>query len=372
MYLEMEPINNLKYQIALSLIPGIGSVNAKSLLAYLGSVEAVFTVPEKELKKVPGIGDVLARNIATFRDPGRGEEEIAFMQNNNIRADFFLDPTYPSRLKRCVDAPLVLFSTGNINFNETKMVAMVGTRNATDYGRKFCDDVVSKMAQRGGYCVVSGLAYGIDVAAHKACLKYNVPTIGVLAHGLDVLYPALHRSVAQKMKENGGLVSDFLSQTRIDRQNFLRRNRIIAGLADATVIVESAEKGGSLVTADIADSYNRDVFAVPGRSTDPYSRGCNTLIRQSKASLIESLDDLEYFMSWQPEIDKPRKIQRQLFVELLPEEQRIVDLLGNEPVFIDQLCQQVQMPMGKVSSILLNLEFNGLVASLPGKMYRLS
>lgn len=368
----MDYSRDLKYQLALSLIPGIGSVNAKSLVAYLGSVEAVFHASEKVLKKVPGIGEVLARNIIAHQLTERAEEEIHFMQSHHIRASFYLDDDYPMRLKRCVDAPLVLFSTGHINFNEIKMVALVGTRNATDYGRKFCDDLVAGMAQRGGYCVVSGLAYGIDVAAHKACLKYQVPTIGVLAHGLDQVYPALHKSVAQKMQENGGLVSDFMSRTKIDRQNFLRRNRIIAGLADATVIVESAEKGGSLVTADIADSYNRDVFAVPGRSSDTYSRGCNALIRESKANLIESLDDLEYFMSWQPQIDKPRKIQRQLFVELLPDEQKIVDLLGDAPVYIDQLCQLAGMPMGKVSSILLGLEFNGLVASLPGKMYRLS
>ena len=252
------------------------------------------------------------------------------------------------------------------------MVAIVGTRNATNYGRDFCDSLIREMASRGGYCVISGLAYGIDVAAHKACLKNGVPTIGVLAHGLDQVYPALHRSVAMRMLDCGGLVSDFLSETIIERQNFLRRNRIIAGLADVTIIVESAEKGGSLVTADIADSYNRDVFAVPGRSVDQFSKGCNQLIKRNKASLIETLDDLEYAMSWQQAVDKPVRIQKQLFIELNDEEQKVADALQEHELYIDQLCSMVSMPMGKVSAVLLGMEFKGLVVSLPGKMYKLT
>jgi len=194
----------------------------------------------------------------------------------------------------------------------------------------------------------------------------------VVAHGLEQVYPTMHRSVADKMLENGGLVTDFVSETLIDRTNFLRRNRIIAGLADATIIVESAEKGGSLVTADIADSYNRDVFALPGRSTDTYSKGCNQLIKSNKASMIENLQDLEYAMSWQQTIDRPSKIQKQLFVELNPEEQMIVDALNDHEMYIDLLSSQVKMPMGKLSSALLGLEFKGLVASMPGKMYKLT
>ncbi len=364
--------DSLKFQIALSLIPNVGNVIAKNLIAYLGSIEAVFDASEKVLTKIPGIGAVISKSIVENRDVSRGEAEIEFMAKHEIQASFYLDDEYPSRLKRCVDAPLVLFSKGNINFNREKVVAIVGTRNATDYGRKFCEELISGMAERTGYCVVSGLAYGIDVAAHKACLNNGVPTIGVLGHGLDMVYPSLHKSVAQKMLDSGGLVSDFISQTKIDRQNFLQRNRIIAGLADATIIVESAEKGGALVTADIAGSYNRDVFAVPGRSSDLFSRGCNQLIKENKATLIESLVDLEYFMSWQQAIDKPRKIQRQLFVPLTPDEQRIVDALQSDTLYIDQLCQQVALPMGRVSALLLGLEFSGVVESLPGKMYRLN
>lgn len=366
----MTDFENLKYQIALSLIPGIGCINAKRLVASLGGIREIFDASEKVLKKIPHIGEIKARQIAESDVLGRAAEEIEFIKSNQVQCASIWDGHYPVRLKRCVDAPLVLFWKGPVQFNAEKVVSMVGTRNATSYGRDFCDSIVQAMAERGGYTVVSGLAYGIDVAAHKACLKFGVSTFGVLGHGLDQLYPRLHRPVAEKMLESGGLVSDFISETKIDRQNFLRRNRIIAGLADAIIIVESAEKGGSLVTADIADSYNRDVFALPGRSVDLFSRGCNQLIKSHKASMIESLDDLEYAMSWQQSIDRPTKIQKQLFVDLTAEEQKIFDALGEHEVYIDQLASSVQMPMGRVASVLLSLEFKGLVASLPGKMYK--
>ncbi|WP_430973251.1 DNA-processing protein DprA [Sunxiuqinia rutila] len=368
----MSHFEQLKYQIALSLIPGIGCANAKRLMASLGGIPEIFKASKKQLLKVPNIGELKALKILESDVLGRAEAEISFIEKNHIQHAFYWDDHYPVRLKRCVDAPLMLYWKGNVNFNAEKIVAMVGTRNATSYGRAFCEELVEAMAQRGGYTVVSGLAYGIDVAAHKACLKYEVPTLGVLAHGLERVYPSLHRSVADRMLSNGGLVTDFISEVEIERTNFLRRNRIIAGLADATIIVESAEKGGSLVTADIADSYNRDVFALPGRSTDSYSKGCNQLIKSNKALMIETLDDLEYAMAWQQAIDRPAKIQKQLFVELTAEEQQLVDVLDGQEVYIDQLCSKVKMPMGKVSSILLALEFKGLVISLPGKMYKLS
>ena len=367
----MEQNNQLKYQIALSLIPGIGCVNAKTLVAYVGSIEGIFSEKESSLKKIPGIGEVTAKSIINQGVLCRAEEEIATIKKHQIQTYFYLEEDYPYRLKRCADAPLVLFSKGNINLNKRQMVAIVGTRNATSYGKECCQLLVDTMAERSGYCVVSGLAYGIDIAAHKACLKSGVPTIGVLAHGLDQVYPRLHKNTAEKMQVDGRLVYDFICEPEFDHKNFLKRNRIIAGLCDATIVVESAEKGGSLVTADIADSYNRDVFVFPGRANDPYSKGCNKLIRENKANLIESLDDLEYFMSWQPEIDKPRKIQRQLFVELTTEEEKVVDALRGGEQFVDQLCQKCQLPMSKVSSLLLDLEFKGMVISLPGKMYKL-
>lgn len=368
----MAQTDKLPYFIALSRIPGIGCINAKSLIAWLGSVEAIFEARESQLLKVPGIGIVLAKSIIDNRNLESGRQELQFIEKHKINVWFYLDDDYPARLKACEDAPLLLFSKGKIDWSCPKVVAMVGTRNATDYGRKVCDELIAAMAQRSGYTVVSGLAYGIDLAAHKACLQHGVPTWGVLGHGLDRIYPALHRPVAEKMLEQGGLITDFTSGTAIERQNFLRRNRIIAGLADATIVIESGEKGGALVTADIAGSYNRDVFAIPGRNSDSFSRGCNELIKFNKANMLESLDDLEFFMGWQAQTSPgPRKIQRQLFVSLSDEEQLVVDVLSDTPVFIDQLCQLLQMPMGKVSALLLNLEFNGLVASLPGKMYRL-
>ncbi|WP_163718283.1 DNA-processing protein DprA [Mangrovibacterium lignilyticum] len=368
----MARIEQLPYHIALSLIPGIGCINAKSLIAYMGSVEAVFEAKESHFRKVPGIGPVLARSIVENRDLERGKQELPFLTKHKIQTYFYLDDDYPTRLKSCVDAPLVLFSMGNINWNAEKLVAIVGTRNATDYGKKVCDELISEMATRNSYTVVSGLAYGIDSAAHKACLQHGVSTWGVLAHGLDRIYPSLHRSLAERMLVSGGVITDFISESSIERQNFLRRNRIIAGLTDATIVVESAEKGGALVTADIAGSYNRDVFAVPGRNSDIYSKGCNTLIKQNKACLIQNLDDLEYFMGWQNQAKSSQKIQKQLFVSLSGEEQKVMDALSESPVYIDQLCQELHMPMGKVSALLLGLEFNGLVASLPGKMYRLN
>lgn len=361
----------LKYQIALSLLPSIGFVNAKKLIVALGSAEAVFNTSEQKLQKIPDIGAITAKKIASSDVLGKAEEELEFIEKHHINYAFYLDENYPKRLKRCMDAPVILFWKGNLDFNTEKMVAIVGTRNATNYGREFCDSLIQDMAKQGGYAVVSGLAYGIDVAAHKACLKYGVPTIGVLGHGLDMIYPTLHKQVAVKMLKDGGLVTDFVSNTSVERQNFLRRNRIVAGLTDATIIVESAEKGGALVTADIADSYNRDVFALPGRSSDPFSKGCNQLIKSQKAAMIEGIEDLEFAMGWQQSIDKPSKIQKQLFVELTDEEQKIIDELGDQELYIDQLCAKVNLPMGKVSSTLLGLEFKGLVASLPGKMYKL-
>lgn len=364
---------DLKYKIALSLIPGIGYGLVKNLVAYLGSPEAVFREKEKSLQKIPGIGEVHARRIAGNTEfLKRAEEEILFIQKNEIECWSYLDEKYPKRLKLCPDAPVVLFAKGNMNLNESRIISMVGTRNATEYGRELCENFVASLASRSyPSLVVSGLAYGIDVAVHKACLKHEIATVAVLAHGLDRLYPSLHKSVAQKMLSQGGLVSDFLSGTDIERQNFLQRNRIVAGLADVTIIVESAEKGGALVTADIADSYNRDVCAFPGRATDNWSRGCNKLIKSNAATMIEGLDDLERLMSWDIAQQKPEAIQRQLFVDLNPEEQKIVDCLQNGELMIDQIGKLCQMPVSRVSSMLLSLEFKGMIVSLPGKMYRL-
>lgn len=368
----MENPDDLLYKIAISLIPGIGSVTARNLIAYVGSVEGVFREKEKSLMKIPGIGEINAQRVANQNVMDQAKLEVEFILKNQIRPYFYLDDDYPNRLKGCTDAPIILYYKGNADLNESRIISIVGTRNATNYGKEVCDELIRNFAEKNyQILVVSGLAYGIDVQAHKSCLKYNVPTVGVLAHGLDTVYPSLHASIATKMLENGGLLSDFPSETKIDRQNFLRRNRIIAGLADATIIVESAEKGGALVTADIANSYNRDVFAFPGRSTDVYSRGCNKLIKLNEAVLIESQADIEKAMNWDIKTNQGKAVQASLFVELTSEEQKLVDILKGGDRFIDEITIETQLPMNKVSALLLGLEFKGMVASLPGKMYRL-
>lgn len=364
--------DNLKYKIGISLILGIGYNLVKNLVAYVGSPEGVFKESKRNLMKIPGIGEISANKIIQQDVLQRAEKESEFVLKNNIQCLFYLDNDYPKRLQACTDAPIVLFLKGDVNLNELYVISMVGTRNATAYGKEICDQFMKGISEREyPVLVVSGLAYGIDVTVHKACLKYNVPTVGVVAHGMDQLYPSLHRNVAAKMVKNGGLLTDFLSETKIERQNFLQRNRIIAGMADATIIVESAEKGGALVTADIASSYNRDVFAFPGRINDFSSRGCNKLIKNNEAGLIESLEDLEFQMGWQSDKKIPDTVQKQLFVDLTEPEQKIVDCLKEGEQMIDIICKSCEMPISKVSAVLLELEFKGLVRSLPGKMYRL-
>lgn len=368
----MEIPDQLEYKIAISLIPGIGAVTARNLIAYVGSVEGVFREKEKNLMKIPGVGEVNAQRVARQDVLERAKREVDFILKNHIQPLYYLDDNYPVRLKNCSDAPIILYYKGTANLNEHRVISVVGTRNATNYGKEICDELIRDFSEKGyPLLVVSGLAYGIDIHAHKACLKYNVPTIAVFAHGLDKIYPSLHAPVAAKMLENGGLITDFVSETAIDRQNFLRRNRIIAGLADATIIVESAEKGGALVTADIANSYNRDVFAFPGRNNDVFSRGCNKLIKFNEAVLVENQADIERNMSWDVKAKASKMIQASLFTELSPEEQKLADLLKAGDRFIDELTIETRLPMSKVSVLLLDMEFKGLVTSLPGKMYRL-
>ncbi|MDR2910998.1 MAG: DNA-processing protein DprA [Bacteroidales bacterium] len=361
------------YKIALSMISGIGGVLARNLIAYTGSVEGIFSETVKTLKKIPGIGEVNAMRIKENMVIPRAEKEIEFILKNKINVCFYTEKEYPQRLKTCVDAPIILYTKGNMNLDEQRVISIVGTRNATDYGKHACDELVRKIAERKyPVLITSGLAYGIDIHAHKMALRYNLPTVAVVAHGLDKIYPSLHRDTALKMLDKGGLVTDFPSETKIDPSNFLRRNRIIAGLADATIVVESAEKGGALVTADIASSYNRDVFAFPGRAGDNFSKGCNRLIRNNGANLIEGINDLEFFMGWEIKSEK-KAVQPKLFVDLLPEEEKVVKLLHeNGELFIDNISTELSIPVNRVSSLLMNMEFKNILTVLPGKMYRLA
>lgn len=366
--------DDLQAKIAISLVPGIGSVTAKSLIAYCGSAGQVFREKEKVLRTIPGVGTVLARNIHQARVQARAEKEVEFISRNKVDAHFYLDKSYPQRLKSCPDAPVLLFSKGKPDLNMAKAVSIVGTRNATEYGRELVDKFISSLAARGYEIqVISGLAYGIDIQAHRAALHNKLSTVCVLAHGLETVYPSLHRSIAQEMCDNnGGMVSDFLSNSVIDRKNFLRRNRIIAGLADAVVVVESAKKGGALLTAELAVSYNRDVFAFPGRVGDTYTEGCHFLIKSNRAGLIENVPDLEYCMNWQPGPDPLVSHQPRLFYDLTADEQQVVDQLrtGGEST-IDSICLQTGLAVSRVSPLLLNLEFSGVVKCLPGKVFRL-
>jgi len=364
--------NQLLHKIALSIIPGIGGVLARNLVAYIGSVEGIFNEPLKSLQKIPGIGEVNAHRVKDKNYLLLAEKEIRFIEKNGIQPCFYTDKEFPRRLKNCPDAPVIFYSKGNMNLNTAHVLSIVGTRNATNYGKQVCEELIQQIAERNyGVLIVSGLAYGIDIQAHKSAIKYGLPTVGVVAHGLDKLYPSLHAETARKMMESGGLVTDFPSGTKIDPSNFIRRNRIIAGLADATLVVESAEKGGALITAEIASSYNRDVFAFPGRAGDAYSKGCNQLIRNNGANLIEGIDDLEFYMGWE-KASKNVPVQSSLFVDLNPDEEKIVGLLrGQGELFVDQISADLTMPVSRISAMLLNLEFKNVLVSLPGKMYKL-
>jgi DNA processing protein len=361
----------LKHKIALGLIPRIGDINARKLVSHFGSVEAIFNEPYRNLTKIPGIGNGLAKYICDRSYLDTADKEAEYVTKNNIRTFFYLDSDYPFRLRQCDDSPVVFFFKGKCNLDSAKILSIVGTRNATTRGRELCEKIVGGLAVgHPDLVIVSGLAYGIDIAAHKAALANNLKTIGVLAHGFKTIYPAIHTSTAKIMVEKGGLLSDFLSDALPERNNFLKRNRIIAGLTDATLVIESGIKGGALITADIANSYNRDVLAVPGRPDDQWSSGCNSLIKSNKAFLAECADDIEYFLNWKPEKSMPA-IQRTLFSDLDNNEKVVFELLSKDgEQTIDAICRSLDIPVHKLSALLLQMEFKGLIRCSPGNVYR--
>ncbi len=366
----------LLYNIGITLLPGVGDVTAKNLVAYCGSAEAVFKEKRTRLERIPGIGSLTAATISkgdVLKDAlSRAEEEIAFIQKEGITPLFFTDTNYPSRLKQCDDSPIMLYAKGKMNLNTEKIVSIVGSRKSTEYGRKICEQIVESLAPYN-VMITSGLAYGIDILAHRSSLKNNLTTVGVLAHGLDLLYPGEHTGTSEKMIRNGGLLTEFLSKTKMAPEYFPKRNRIVAGMADATIVIEASVKSGALITAEIANSYNRDVFAVPGRMDDPSSEGCNLFIKANKAMLIQSADDVIKAMNWDVESKKPKPVQARLFAHLSPEEETLVSLLKEkDKIHIDDLCLASQLTMSRAAAVLLNLEFSGTVKSLPGKMYSLN
>jgi DNA processing protein len=359
------------YQLALTLVPGLGDILVKTLISYLGSAEAVFKAPISKLIKVPGIGKNNARKISQ-QYLEVAELQLKRLASKDIRLFFYTDKAYPHRLKNIYDAPAMIYLSGSINLNHTRMLAIVGTRNATDHGKAFVNEFVKDLAGHN-LVIVSGLAYGIDIEAHKAALKYNIPTIAVIASGLDIIYPQVHAKYAKRMVENGGILTEYPLKTRLDPARFPARNRIIAGLADATVVVEAADKGGALITADLASGYDREVFAVPGRWDDCYSVGCNHIIKTNIAQSITSAKDLQYYMQW-PEEEEINEVSVSLSRDdFNDEEWAVINTIENarEAIHIDELSWKSQIQIGQLASILLNLEFRSVVNSLPGKKYTL-
>lgn len=362
------------YSIALTLIPGIGRIGAKKLVDGMGSAVDVFRLRKELPDRLPGINQRVVDALDCPSAFQRAEREYAFVQKNHIQCFAWHDESYPSRLRECDDAPILLFFKGNTNLNALRILNLVGTRRATDYGKQLCDTFLRDLKTLcPDALVVSGLAYGIDIHAHRAALTYGLSTVGVLAHGLDRIYPPSHRSTAVDMLPQGGLLTEFLSETPPDKHNFVSRNRIVAGMCDATLVIESAAKGGALITADIAESYHRDCFAFPGRAGDPYSLGCNQLIRDNKATLLLSASDFVEAMNWTASPQPTAlPVQRSLFLDLTEEEQRIVDILRNRgDQQINALVVAADIPVHRMNALLFELEMKGAVRVLAGGMYRL-
>jgi len=365
--------NELFYGIALSLLKGVGDANAKLLISYAGSAEQVFKMPPARLKRISGVGPKLAAAFTdTYEAFKRAEQELMFIEKYHIEALFYYDKRYPKRLSHCTDGPLLLFCKGNFDFNKERFINVVGTRHATESGKIITENLIAEMSVYE-VNLVSGLAFGIDICAHKAANRYNMQNIAVLAHGLDRLYPSQHLTIAEKLQLHGALVSDYMSETNPDRQNFPNRNRIVAGMADATIVIESAATGGALITAEIANAYNRDVFAFPGRVTDEYSQGCLKLIKQHKAQMVTCAHDIIQAMNWDvSNIKKAEPIVSAMFVDLTTQEAAVYSIIKvQEKIHIDDLLLVAQMPLSILSGILLQLEMKGLIITLPGKQYKL-
>lgn len=356
--------------LALVNTEGIGDIVAKKLLNHCGTAENVFMATTSQLSSIDGIGNVTIKKIKAKAGFFQAESEYKFISNNAISAHFYQSDAYPDRLKHCVDSPLLLFSSGNIHLNKQKIISIVGTREVTSYGIDFCKQLIADLAPLNPI-IVSGFAYGVDIVAHKAAMDNHLQTIGVVAHGLNQIYPKSHKKYVSKMEENGGFMTEFWSTSNPEKENFVKRNRIVAGMCEATIVIESGEKGGSLITANFANDYNRDVFAVPGRISDKYSQGCNNLIKTQRANLLSSAADILYILNWDLEDPTPKKgVQKQLFVALNPEEQQLYDYLlknGKQP--LDIIALECGFQVFKISSLLLNMELKGCIRPLPGKLF---
>jgi DNA processing protein len=364
----------LLYQLALTMVPQIGPVQAKILLQHC-EAEEVFHAKKSFLEKIEGIGPVRASAIAGYRDFSRAEEEIKFIEKYKIQPLFISDEAYPQRLLNCYDSPTLLFYRGEADLNASRTIAIIGTRTHTDYARQVTEQLVKDLASEN-ITIISGLAYGVDAIAHKSALKNNLATVGVLAHGLDQVYPTDHTNLAKDMiKNGGGLLTEFRSQTKPDKHNFPIRNRIVAGMSDATIVIETGIKGGSMITAEMANNYNKDVFAIPGKLTDSKSAGCNFLIRNNKAILLTDAAELLQVMGWQDNSKrkKEKRTQRQILIELTKDEKSVIDLIKEkENIHIDEINLRSGISSSAVAAAILNLELQNVIVSLPGKIYRLA
>ena len=359
----------LLHLLALLKVDGVGDIVAKKLLNHFTTAENIFKAKANQLESIDGIGRVLIKNLKDKTVFNLAEAELKFIKENNINCLFYQDEKYPDRLKHFIDGPILLFTSGTIDFNNRKVISIVGTREITSYGTEFCKKFIEDLAPLNPI-IVSGFAYGVDIVAHKIAMDLGLQTIGVVAHGLNQVYPKVHKKYVAKMEQNGGFMTEFWSNSNPEKENFVKRNRIVAGISEATIVIESAEKGGSLITANLANDYNRDVFAVPGRTSDKFSQGCNNLIKTQKAHLLTSAADLIYILNWELKQDETKVIQKQLFVSLENDEQKIYDYLQkNGKQLLDVIALDCDFPVFRISSILLNMELKGVVRPLPGKLF---
>ena len=359
---------DLFYLLALQQVEGVGDIIAKKLINHCGSAQAVFETKNSKLSAIDGVGSSLLHNLKNKSIFEKAEQELQFINLNQVNLAYFQDENYPDRLKHCIDGPVLLFTSGNINLKNKKIISIVGTRQVTSYGMEFCRKLIEDLAPLDPI-IVSGFAYGVDIFAHQLALEHDLQTIGVVAHGLNQIYPKTHKKYVAKVEENGGFMTEFWSSTNPEKENFVRRNRIVAGISEATIVIESADRGGSLITANIANDYNRDVFAVPGRTTDKYSQGCNNLIKTQKANVLTSAADLVYILNWDIE-NKAKPVQKQLFVSLEEDEQKVYDyLLKNGKELMDIIALRCDFPIYKISGMLLNMELKGVIRPLPGKLF---
>jgi len=361
----------LLYQIALTLIPGIGAVQAKQLLEHFGNASSILKARTKELSAIEGIGVIKAKSIKDWNNFKEAESEMEFCQKHHINPLFINDPAYPQRLLNCYDPPTMLYYRGNANLNNSKIISIIGTRTNSEYGKRITEQLVEGLREYN-VLIVSGLAFGIDAIAHKAALQNGLPTIGVLAHGLDQLYPPQHKQLAKDMLAEGGLLTEFRKETLPDKYNFPKRNRVVAGISDATIVIETAIKGGSMITAELAYNYNRDLFAIPGKITDAKSAGCLKLIQQNKAILLTDTTQLLEVMGWEEKKKHTPKPQRELFIDLTEDEKILLTILKEkETVHIDELCIKSNINSSSVAAAILSLELQNVILSMPGKMYKL-